>query len=142
MWVIFEGLDKAGKTTLEWELLKATNFKNVVIDRGPVGYLVFDITFGRNTQESERDFIKMARKAMKHNFVVVYCKANEEIVKERLESHNERCEYNYRVAQKLLDKCINRYYKEENTIVVDTGEHTIEECVIMIVKKIEEVKEK
>ena len=32
MFVIFEGLDKTGKTTLEWELLKATNFKHIVID--------------------------------------------------------------------------------------------------------------
>ena len=47
MWVIFEGLDKAGKTTLEWEFLKATNFKHVVIDRGPVGYMTFDKILGR-----------------------------------------------------------------------------------------------
>ena len=33
MWVIIEGLDKAGKTTQEWEFLKATKFKNDVIDR-------------------------------------------------------------------------------------------------------------
>ena len=47
MWVIFEGLDKAGKGTLEWGLLKATNFKHIVIDRGPVGYMVFDKLFNR-----------------------------------------------------------------------------------------------
>ena len=51
MWVIFEGLDKVGKTTLEWDLHRATNFKHVVIDRGPVGYMVFDKIFDRETED-------------------------------------------------------------------------------------------
>lgn len=74
MWVIFEGLDKAGKTTLEWEFLKATNFKHVVIDRGPVGYMTFDKILGRETKLGNQEFIYQARKIMKSgDFMVVYC---------------------------------------------------------------------
>ena len=59
MFVIFEGLDKTGKTTLEWELLKATNFKHIVIDRGPVGYMTFDRLFGRSTNLGTGIFFTM-----------------------------------------------------------------------------------
>ena len=81
MWIIFEGLDKVGKTTLEWELLKATNFKHIVIDRGPVGYLVFDKIFERETKLGNQEFIHQARKIMKSkDFMIVYCTANKDIV--------------------------------------------------------------
>ena len=72
MWVVFEGLDKAGKTTLEWSFLKATNFKINVIDRGPIGYLVFDKIFGRTTKDGDQEFIRQAKKINKSkDFFVV-----------------------------------------------------------------------
>ncbi len=143
MWVIFEGLDKAGKTTLEWEFLKATNFKHMVIDRGPVGYMTFDKLFGRETQLGNQDFIYHARKIMKNpDFVVVYCFASEEVVAKRLNEHNEECPYRYGYAQKLLKDNINRYYKSEKVLELDTTDRTIFECVQMIIEKLEEVQKR
>ena len=137
MWVIFEGLDKAGKTTLEWEFLKATNFKHMVIDRGPIGYMTFDELFDRSTKLGDQEFIHQARKIMKSNdFMVVYCFANDEAVMQRLEEHNEECSYDYKKAQKLLRKNINRYYKKNKVLMLDTSSFTIEECVGLIVGKL------
>lgn len=85
MWLIFEGLDKSGKTTLEWSFLKATNYKHNIIDRGPVGYLVFDKVFGRSTKLGDQEFIKQARKVSKSkNFFVVYCRTDKDVAEERL----------------------------------------------------------
>lgn len=140
MWVIFEGLDKAGKTTLEWEFLKATNFKHMVIDRGPVGYMTFDKLFNRETKTGTQDFIHHSRKIMKNpDFMVVYCFASEEVAAKRLNEHNEECPYDYGKAQKLLRDNVRRFYKPEKTLELDTSDMTIPECVQMIIKKLEEV---
>lgn len=140
MWVIFEGLDKAGKGTLEWEFLKATNFKHMVIDRGPMGYMTFDKLFDRETKLGNQDFIHQARKITKNqDFMVVYCYASEDVVAKRLEEHNEECPYDYGKAQKLLRDNIRRYYKPEKTLELDTSYKTVAECVQLIIKKLEEV---
>jgi len=142
MWVIFEGLDKAGKTTLEWEFLKATNFKHVVIDRGPIGYMTFDKIFGRETKHGNQELIHQARKIMKFDdFVVVYCKVEKETAKERLIFHNETCPYDYDKAQKLYCDNIHRYYKAEKTLELDTTNKSIDECVELIVEKLKEVQQ-
>lgn len=141
MWVIFEGLDKAGKTTLEWEFLKATNFKHMVIDRGPMGYMTFDKLFDRETKLGNQDFIHQARKIMKNqDFMVVYCFASEDVVAKRLNEHNEECPYDYGKAQKLLRDNVRRFYKPEKTLELDTSDKTISECVQMIIEKLEEVR--
>lgn len=140
MFVVFEGLDKAGKTTLEWEFLKATNFKHIVIDRGPIGYMVFDKIFDRATKIGNNNFIHQARKLTKSkDFMIVYCFANESIVKKRLAEHNETCPYNYTKAQKLYESNIKRFYKSEKVLEIDTTNQSIEECVKLIVEKVKEV---
>lgn len=140
MFVVFEGLDKAGKGTLEWEFLKATNFKHMVIDRGPMGYMTFDKIFGRSTKLGDRDFIHFARKITKSDdYLIVYCVADSLTVQKRLEEHNETCPYDYEEAQKLLRKNIERYYKPEKVIEIDTGFLPIGRCVELIVEKLKEV---
>lgn len=140
MWVIFEGLDKAGKGTLEWELLKATNFKHMVIDRGPMGYMTFDKLFNRETKLGNQNFIKHARKIGKNkDFLVVYCYASEDVVAQRLKEHNEECPYNYGKAQKILRDNVHRFYNHERVIEIDTSTMTPSECVELIVEKLKEV---
>lgn len=143
MWVIFEGLDKAGKTTLEWEFLKATNFKHMIIDRGPIGYMTFDKIFNREDNNSKQDFIHHARKIMKSNdFMVVYCTVDKEIAYERLKFHNESCPYDYGKAQKLYHDNVCRFYRPEKTLELDTTNKSINECVELIVKKLKEVQQR
>lgn len=141
MWIVFEGLDKSGKGTLEREFLKKVNYEHIVVDRGPVGYMVFDEIFGRTKRGRKENFIKQARRIMKSNdFIIVYCKAPVDVVNERLVHHNEECPYDYKKAQKLYDVCIDRYYFKRFVIEVDTTK-SIDECVDMIIKKLEEVQD-
>lgn len=133
MFVIFEGLDKAGKTTLEWEFLKATNFKHVIIDRGPIGYKVFDELLGRTTADGDAGFLSLANKANESNdFVVVYCHCSDDTAKRRLIEHNhEELKYDYHEAQELLSRSVKQYYK--NFIDVNTDK-PIDECLSQIVE--------
>lgn len=149
MWVIFEGLDKTGKTTLEWEFLKATNFKHVVVDRGPIGYMTFDKLFDRDTKLGNQEFISQTRKVMKPsgNTFVVYCYADENVVNERLKKHGEKILQevepykgrSYEKVQKLYETNVAKYYKTERTLMLDTTNKTIDECIHLIKEKIEEV---
>lgn len=140
MWVIFEGLDKAGKTTLEWEFLKATNFKHMVIDRGPIGYKLFDKLFERDTKLGNQDFIYQARKICKNkDFTIVYCTCDVDTALERIKEHNEECPYDYAKAQKMYKDDVRRYYRPDKLVVVDTTNTSIEDCVKLIVEKLEEV---
>ena len=148
MWVIFEGLDKTGKTALEWEFLKATNFKHVVVDRGPMGYMTFDKLFGRDTKLGNQEFIRQARKAMKPggNTFVVYCYTDEATANKRaiaccekpiseVEPYKGR---EYSKVQKLYATNVARYYKPERTLMLDTTNKSIDECIHLIKEKIEE----
>lgn len=140
MWVIFEGLDKVGKTTLEWEFLKATNFKHMVIDRGPIGYKLFDKLFERDTKLGNQDFIHQARKTCKNkDFMIVYCTCDAATALGRIKAHNEECPYDYAKAQKMYKDDVRRYYRPDNLVVVDTTNASIEDCVKLIVEKLEEV---
>ena len=140
MFVIFEGLDKTGKTALESELLKATNFKHIVIDRGPIGYMTFDRLFGRSTKLGDRDFIHYARKITKSNdFMIVYCTTDKKVADERLKAHNETCPYDYIRAQKIYRNNIRRYYHPDKILELDTTNLSIDECVTLIVEKLQEV---
>lgn len=135
MWVIFEGLDKSGKGTLEWEFLKATNFKHIVIDRGPVGYAVFDMLFNRRTAEGNNEYAKNTAlmKTFPDEFLVVYCKVSADIAMQRIKEHNETCPYNYEDAQLLYDKAIKFLYKDEGIKVLTVNtEKPIEKCIDFI----------
>lgn len=135
MWVIFEGLDKSGKGTLEREFLKATNYKHIVIDRGPVGYALFDVLLGRVEKSSAQrwgDLINDMKKC--NDFIVVYCKVPAVVAMQRVAEHNEECpKYEYDFAQYFYDLGIKKLYEEEGikVITVDTTK-TIEECVELI----------
>ena len=143
MWIIFEGLDKTGKTTLEWELLKATNFKHIVIDRGPAGYATFDKILNRETPSGVSNFIKQAREIMELDSMVVYCKANEQVVNQRLKDHNEKqldSGWPYENMQELYERNVHLFYDSRNVLVLDTSDKTIPQCIKIIKNRIEEVK--
>lgn len=140
MWVIFEGLDKSGKTTLEWAFLKATNYKINVVDRGPIGYMVFDEIFNRSTKLGNQEFIRQARKINKSkDCYVVYCRVDNNIANQRLKDHNEKCPYNYSNAQKIMKNKMIRYYDSEHMLILDTSLKSIDECTEDIVKWFKEV---
>lgn len=140
MWLVFEGLDKVGKTTLEWEVLKASNFKHVVIDRGPVGYMTFDQILGRVDRSSHDTFKEQAKEIVNlGNTLVIMCYANENVVNERLKKHNEKqieLGMPYDVATKMYTGNASYYYGKDNVLMLDTTKLTIDECVDVIMREV------
>lgn len=142
MFVIFEGLDKSGKGTLEREFLKATNYKHIVIDRGPAGYMVFDSLFGRQSHNGNFQFLEDAALITNSDrFMVVYCVVSEDVAMQRIAEHNETCPYDYAHAQKLYDMHVDALYKKDKVVIVNTL-LPVEQCVDMILQKFQEVFEK
>lgn len=142
MWVIFEGLDKTGKGTLEREFLKTVNYEHMVIDRGPVGYMVFDRVFNRCTFLRAANFMKYATQIFESkDYLVVYCFANKKIVDKRLKMHNETCPYDYDMAQEIYTSEIYKCYNPKRTLMLDTSYDSIEDCVKLIMKKLKEVQQ-
>jgi hypothetical protein len=86
--VIFEGMDKTGKTTLKEEFNKRTNFIHYVVDRGPISNIVYNNLFNRE-KELNDFFEKLCVSIRNVNHLIVYCYANENDIKERLKKHNE-----------------------------------------------------
>lgn len=86
MIVIFDGMDKVGKTTLIHALDKATNYEHIIIDRGPNSYLVYDHLYNRpfakDHHKTEMDLRNTAH-------LCVYCFADEEDIKARLKEAGE-----------------------------------------------------
>lgn len=142
MWIIFEGLDKTGKTTLERELLKETNFEHIVIDRGPAGYLAFDEIFKRETNFCRnQEFLKQAKMVKNSDdILVIYCTTEEYIAKRRLLLHKETCPYNYKNAQKIYEYNVNFLYDSNKLLILNTGDKNLKECIELIIEKIEELK--
>lgn len=86
MIVIFDGMDKVGKTTLIHALDKATNYEHIIIDRGPNSYLVYDKIYGR---PYELDHLKTEMDLRNTSHLCVYCYANVKDIEKRLEEAGE-----------------------------------------------------
>ena len=69
MIIIFDGMDKVGKTTLIHALDKATNYEHIIIDRGPNSYLVYDKLYKR---PYELDHLKTEMDLKNTSHLVVY----------------------------------------------------------------------
>ena len=86
MIVLFEGMDKVGKTTLIHALDKATNYEHIIIDRGPNSYLAYDKIYGR---PYKLDHLKTEMDLKNTSHLCVYCYADESDIKSRLEEAGE-----------------------------------------------------
>lgn len=86
MLIFFEGVDKTGKSTLVQKVLKATNYKHVVFDRGIISQIVYDKCFNRTPDESIKNAIEYLKKS---NAFVLLCEADTKTIEKRLKEHNE-----------------------------------------------------
>ena len=135
MFVIFEGLDKVGKGTLEHEFLKLTDFKHIVIDRGPVGYAVFDKLFGRLTRAGLKEYQKQVEMINESGqFYVIYLRADEAEVASRMRKWNEAFMYDYSEAQELYERLLLTWYHDEILFRLDTTTLSVSEAAKKIVE--------
>lgn len=86
MLIFFEGVDKTGKTTLVKEVLRKTNYKHVVYDRGVISQVVYDFVFDRDPDPAIKEAMTYLKKA---NAIIFLCEAKNELIEKRLNEANE-----------------------------------------------------
>lgn len=135
--IIFEGVDKSGKTTLKDKFNKATNFNYVVLDRLTTSSKIYNNFFERDRLEYYENFERSVKRNF--NILVVLCECKTETIIERLKNANEF------LPEKLMDiDKVKAAFREEvdnsfdNYIVIDTEEE-IDECVNTLVNRVNEM---
>ena len=135
--IIFEGVDKTGKTTIRDRFNKKTNFGYVVLDRLTTSSKIYNEFFGRD----RLGYYKAIEDAMikAFNVLVVLCECDTEIILERLRNANEELPEQLR----NIDE-VKKAFREEversfiNYVVIDTTNKEIDECVDSIITRVME----
>lgn len=134
--IIFEGVDKSGKTTLLNKFNKETNFKYWVMDRSIISSLVYNELFKRKDEEYYIDILE----TMLENFDIlfIYCYADIKDIKQRLSLHNEALPTQLQNIEKVNN--LYKYYLNSINlgrpayIELNTSQLSVDECI----KKIKE----
>jgi len=132
--VIFEGIDKVGKTTLIKEFGKKERYKSLCMDRGPGGYLFYDSIFKRLDQERLRNIASEIDDINRVKHVVIYLWADEKTVMQRLKENNEEYIYDmdFKSAIDMYAKIVETVYKNDVVLFLNTMRFTVAECVMNI----------
>ncbi len=140
MLVIFEGMDKVGKSSLIIELNKATNFEHLVFDRGAASCLNYDELLERQTSKRTNSFLKYARALnTMEDLLVVYCYADESKVQSRLDEANEDwlpCSISYKEQQQVYEKYVKKCYFSDKIFWLDTTNLTLEQGLEKVLEEI------
>lgn len=130
MYLVFEGLDKTGKGTLEKLIGKFTDYEHIVVDRGPLGYIAYDTIHNRLTDERLETF-ESEWDMIKKDAVIIYCFAKNETIRKRQAEHAEEVFTYGRIAREaeIYMSIISKYTGLRRCIFVDTTYMTANECV-------------
>lgn len=135
MIVLFEGMDKVGKTTLIRALNKATNYEHIIIDRGPNSYMVYAALYDRPHEE---ELLKTEMDLRNTSHLCVYCYADESDIKRRLEEVGEEWpdkQGSISVVKSMFDTSME--LSRLDVLYINTSELSIEESVEKIMTAIE-----
>ena len=138
MIVLFEGMDKVGKTTLIHALDKATNYEHIIIDRGPNSYLVYDEIYNRG---HKLDYYKTEMDLANTSHLCVFCYANEEDIKARLDAASEMFPKEQGTISEVKNKFdMSMFNSKLEHIYINTSVMSIDDSVAAIIEAIEKLK--
>lgn len=134
MIIIFDGMDKVGKTTLIHALDKATNYEHIIIDRGPNSYLVYDKLYKR---PYELDHLKTEMDLRNTSHLCVYCTASAADIEDRLRKAKEEFpdeqggieEVSKKFDESLRDSNLNKLYVDTSFIGVNKAVEKIKAAI-------------
>lgn len=142
--IIFEGVDKSGKTTLLNMFNKRTDFKYVVLDRFTISSKVYNLMFKRDDKNME--YYNNVEQTLLKNFnvIIVYCFCENEFkIKDRLKAAGEELPRPLEDVKFVNDRfrhemIVREERKDCNVIWVDTN-NGVEECILQIVDEVESI---
>lgn len=143
MIIVFEGLDKSGKTTLKNVINVSTGYEHVVIDRGPWSNMFFDKVIRSNKKLYKRHK-RDARKFQKAVDLIVFCYCDKKSTvlrhKENQEELPSYFENNYKGLVKQYIKMIIGTAACD-ILIVKTDIYSPKATSIMIQNYIEKIKQ-
>ena len=85
--IIIDGVDRTGKTSLINYINKQTNYKPLIMDRGPIGYMAYCEIYKKKVKPSDYWFLERGLTYVPH--LCVYLYANVKTIKQRFKDTNE-----------------------------------------------------
>ena len=131
-YIILEGVDRVGKGTMQLAINKATNYKHIVVDRGPIGFLAYTRIFDKG-EELYEEYVRMEKQlASLDNVLVIYLTADKEELIERCKKTN------HEIINYDLHMSYYKFFLETSPleyIIVDTTHQHVDEAVKELVEK-------
>lgn len=140
MFVILEGFDKVGKTAIKKGFGNLNKWQQIVIDRGPAGYLFYDELFGREDKKRIVGYnVDLDNMFLHTRVVVFYIIAQADIIIQRHKDAGEELPIPGMDVDEVYS-CTNRYrqivqdcYSEYcHVYEVDTTTDTLEQTMAKI----------
>ena len=130
--IILEGVDRSGKDSMQDAIDKATRYKHVITDRGPIGFMAYCEIFNKS-HELFRHYCQMELALKKLNDVlVIYLTADTETLVDRcIKTDHEILDFDYH-------KKIYETYVDSSplpTIKVNTTHKHVDEIVQDLIKE-------
>lgn len=144
MFVILEGFDKVGKTTVLKAFGKLNSWEQIIIDRGPAGYLFYDELAGRASKKRNKQYTNDLRKFTRYcDYCVVFLHAKADDIRARHKEVGEVLPF----AEKTydIDKIQQRYaeickkYGVDKVMAINTSVLSLESTMEEIAKFINDV---
>lgn len=130
--IILEGVDRTGKSTMQLAINKSTKYKHYVMDRGPIGFKAYCEIFNKDKElfesydKSEKEFLNI------DNVLVIYLDCDTSVLIDRcIKTGHETIDYPFH--KKIYEK----YYNESKLakVKVDTTNTSVYEIAEELVKK-------
>ena len=136
--IIFEGVDRTGKTTLKEAFNKATKFKYLVFDRGIVSYVVYNKIYERRNYIPATKFFDNL-----HNSIVVLVEASKTILVNRMKNTNHPMIHDIEKEMLLFRKTVKILgrYRIPYIILKNNIDEDVNHCINQLKKRIKDLNE-
>ena len=148
MFISIEGADRTGKDTILNALDKKTRWENCNMMRGPAGCLTYDKIYKRESDMRYNEALSVAQSIKSTQHLIIYLYASIETIEQRLEEERKQginnsfapIGWEIKDVLDLYEKNIDFLYNEEEVIKLDTGKYSVNDCIDMIIEKMNEIR--
>jgi len=139
--ITVSGIDKSGKTTIIDEYMRRTKYSHYLVDRDPSNYMALNNVQDRIQSIEQMDDYLGFMAEFKHNVdLAVLLTCEPQALEKRFKINHEPDlvgNLSFLEHQALIKYYFDRV-KYQNSIVIDTTNKTVEQCVNLIINKLGE----
>jgi thymidylate kinase len=136
--LIFEGIDKTGKSTLLQAVWKKRKKIDTCVDRGIISNIAYNKYYSRNVKNIK--YSNMYSNSKNQNIYIIYCVASKICINQRATYTNHK-KINYDLQHKMFEYAIQEFkklYKHIKIIKIDTTNLKVNKAVNKIISEIGE----